>query len=523
MATDRDQWADNLSGESSGGWLAGFLADEDQLDRRSLWRLGSWGAGSVAAVVVALLANQYSIGWRREQGASADLARQAQQIQWIAKESQDETRRLASAVDTLNSDRDRLYSRVTVLEQGLDTVTGSIGRQSAASASEAPTSTPAVSPPFASSSAASVPSTPQPAADPPAAELIGPPKPAAVPVPTVSKSGAPPAGSPSPSVAQNIAPPPATAAPKTTAAATAAATDKASTAAALPPGPAAAPAPPQTAVPVARSELTNDASAAAITAPATAMGAPATAMAAPTTAMAAPMATATAAPAVSTTPLMPSKSILAPPDPAAAKLIEPDPSTSNLPPLPSPQTVAAAPGMTEPAAAEAQVPAVAVQRTEFGIDLGGANSVDGLRALWRGLLKFRSNKALAELRPIIVVRERSSGLGMQLRLVAGPLSDAAAAAKICATLTESDRSCETTVFDGQRLALKNDNGVKSDASTKAEGGAPAAAAVSNGHPAAASGRSLRRRGSANGTGTKAEEPEKPPPTKSSLTSFLGLR
>jgi len=215
---------------------------------------------------------------------------------------------------------------------------------------------------------------------------------------------------------------------------------------------------------------------------------------------------------------MPSKSILAPPDPAAAKLIEPDPSSSNLPPLPPPQTVAAAPGMTEPDAAEAQAPAVAVQRTEFGIDLGGANSVDGLRALWRGLLRYRSNKALADLRPIIVVRERSSGLGMQLRLVAGPLSDAAAAAKICATLTESNRSCETTVFDGQRLALKNDNGaktdngVKSDGSAKAEGSAPAAAAVSNGHPAAASGRSLRRRGSANGA--KAEEPEKPPPAKS---------
>jgi hypothetical protein len=220
-------------------------------------------------------------------------------------------------------------------------------------------------------------------------------------------------------------------------------------------------------------------------------------------------------------PLMPSKSILAPPDPAAAKLIEPDPSTSSLPSLPPPQTVAAAPGMTEPDAAEAQAPAVAVQRTEFGIDLGGANSIDGLRALWRGLLKYRSNKALADLRPIIVVRERSSGLGMQLRLVAGPLSDAAAAAKICATLTESNRSCETTVFDGQRLALKNDNGVKSDNSTKAEGSAPAAAAVSNDHPAAASGRSLRRRGSANGA--KIEEPEKPPPTKSSLTSFLGLR
>jgi hypothetical protein len=43
---------------------------------------------------------------------------------------------------------------------------------------------------------------------------------------------------------------------------------------------------------------------------------------------------------------------------------------------------------------------------------------------------------------------------MQLRLVAGPLADAAAAAKICAALLESQRPCETTVFDGQRLAMK---------------------------------------------------------------------
>ncbi len=77
------------------------------------------------------------------------------------------------------------------------------------------------------------------------------------------------------------------------------------------------------------------------------------------------------------------------------------------------------------------------------MDVGGANSLGGLRALWRGL---KSNTALAALRPIIVV--------MQLRLVAGPLADAAAAAKICAALLESQRPCETTVFDGQRLAMK---------------------------------------------------------------------
>jgi hypothetical protein len=95
--------------------------------------------------------------------------------------------------------------------------------------------------------------------------------------------------------------------------------------------------------------------------------------------------------------------------------------------------------------------ATPVARTEFGVDIGTANSLDGLRALWRGLAQ---TPALNGLRPIIVVRERSNGLGMQLRLVAGPLTDAAAAARICASLADSKRICETSVFDGQRLALK---------------------------------------------------------------------
>jgi hypothetical protein len=95
-----------------------------------------------------------------------------------------------------------------------------------------------------------------------------------------------------------------------------------------------------------------------------------------------------------------------------------------------------------------------VQRTEFAVDLGTANSIGGLRALWRGLTK--SNSELAGLRPIIMVKESVTGLGMQLRLAAGPLTDAGAAAKICAALIESGRTCETTVFDGQRLAMKAD-------------------------------------------------------------------
>ena len=141
--------------------------------------------------------------------------------------------------------------------------------------------------------------------------------------------------------------------------------------------------------------------------------------------------------------------------PAASKMTEPGKETGkDSAAMPaSPETPAPLPA-GEPGAADAELAKSAVQRTEFAIDLGSASSIGGLRALWRGLLK--SNGELASLHPIIVVRESNTGLGMQLRLAAGPLQDAAAAAKICAVLSENDRRCETTVFDGQRLGMAAD-------------------------------------------------------------------
>jgi len=160
MARDTDKRASSFETENTGGLLSGFLAEEDVLDRRGLWRLGSWGVASVGAVVLAVFANQSSTTARREQG---DLARQAEQIQLVAKQGQSEARRLASAIETLNGDRDRLYSRVTVLEQGLETVTGAIAKQQAATpASLSSVSPPAPTPP--SSTAAAAANDPQPPA-----------------------------------------------------------------------------------------------------------------------------------------------------------------------------------------------------------------------------------------------------------------------------------------------------------------------------------------------------------------------
>src|SRR4051812_32670326 len=362
MAKDSDPLADAFGAKETGGLFSGLVAEESSFDRGMMGRLGSWGVAAVGAGVLAVFANQAQLGWRRDQVASADLARQADRLQILTKESQNEARRLASAIETLNTDRDRLYSRVTVLEQGLDSVTGAIAKQT-------------TTPPQASVA------KPQ---DAPA--LIGPPAPgiaqvASTPAPANDKPRAEAAKEPS-------SPPPQSAA-----------------AASL----------------VAQLPATNS--------------------------------------ALPMLPLVPSKSIMAPPDPAAPKLVQPETAEKTTEkaaekkpdPVPAPIEVAAAPAKP-PEAAESEAPAIAVQQTRFAIDLGGANSLDGLRALWRGVTK--SNPEIAVLRPIIMIKEGNTGLGMQLRLGAGPLINAAAAENLCAGLAENDRHCETTVFDGQRLSMR---------------------------------------------------------------------
>src|SRR5262249_22550142 len=145
------------------------------------------------------------------------------------------------------------------------------------------------------------------------------------------------------------------------------------------------------------------------------------------------------------------KSMMGPPDPAAPRLVEPA-KTATAAPAPAAEAGVAAsivkeiPKDQEKLSSdedEKTAPPTAIQRTEFAVELGGANSISGLRALWRGLLKSNSAE-LAELRPIIVLREGNTGLGMQLRLAAGPLPNAADAARICAALAEMQRACDTT-------------------------------------------------------------------------------
>jgi hypothetical protein len=447
LAKNTDHLAGGLETDNTGGVLSGLLAEEDDLDRRALWRLGSWGVGAVAAVVVAVMANQTQFGWKRDQVAAADLTRQAQQIQQVAKETHSEAWRLASAIDTLNSDRDRLYTRVTTLEQGLDSVTGAIARQSSA------VPPPAVGPQAVQS--------PAPAVAPVAITQT-----ASTPEPAASASPA----EPSPAMVSSVAKDPA----KTPAAKSE--TAKSET-------PKAELAKPE----IAKSESAK----------------PEPAKTDSARIDIAKVDVAKNPDATPATPLVAAKSFMAPPDPSAAKLSEPAKPFSSVTASPIPEVVAAAP-VSDADADEETAPKVAIQRTQFGVDLGTANSVPGLRALWRGLLKSRSNAPLTALRPIIVIKEGANGLGMQLRLVAGPLNDAGAAARICAVLAENKRNCETAIFDGQRLSVTGED--------------PAT-------PPAAAKPSSRRRGAMKRAAVVVEEPPKKlePPATAAISSWFAKR
>jgi hypothetical protein len=103
-----------------------------------------------------------------------------------------------------------------------------------------------------------------------------------------------------------------------------------------------------------------------------------------------------------------------------------------------------------PAAPEPQEPVSS--KAAFGVDIGGGPTLASLRAAWD---RIRRNHAslLDGLQPVIAVREGRNGQ-VELRLVAGPIGNAAAAARLCASLAAAGLSCQPTAYDGQRLALR---------------------------------------------------------------------
>jgi len=151
------------------------------------------------------------------------------------------------------------------------------------------------------------------------------------------------------------------------------------------------------------------------------------------------------------TPLMPAKSIMAPPDVR--------PENCSLPThagyaaaAPDPEVGRGDDVIGRRRQGGCRIGASTVQRTEFAVDVGTANSEPALAGAVAGLAQVRNRNACAGrfTTRYIVVKEGNNGVGMQLRLVAGPLSDRQPRRRksVPPCWKANGPTCETTVFDG---------------------------------------------------------------------------
>jgi hypothetical protein len=122
------------------------------------------------------------------------------------------------------------------------------------------------------------------------------------------------------------------------------------------------------------------------------------------------------------------------------------PVATAFPPSPAPDPLAA----NQPAGDAA---AVAPTRAGYGVDIGSGLTIQALRTRWAAI-RSAHPEVLDGLEPILSVREIPRANHVELRLVAGPLPDAGAAAQLCASLTPSGLFCQPAMYDGQHLAVR---------------------------------------------------------------------
>jgi hypothetical protein len=138
-------------------------------------------------------------------------------------------------------------------------------------------------------------------------------------------------------------------------------------------------------------------------------------------------------------------------------------------PLPVPAPVESTASMTEPEPAEPEkvsstahasssmslpeAPPASIAKAEFGLDLGNGTSVESLRAIWAAASR-RHSSLLQGLGAVVQRRERGKGVAVELRLIAGPIPTAAAAARLCAAMIAAGAVCAPAPFEGQRLAIR---------------------------------------------------------------------
>lgn len=143
----------------------------------------------------------------------------------------------------------------------------------------------------------------------------------------------------------------------------------------------------------------------------------------------APSAAANASPTASPTP-----------PPIAAAAPKADTQTTAAVPLP-PTRVAAV------SANDAAPPAT--NQNEFGLDLGGAVTLDGIRQRWI-TVKASFGPLLSGMYPLAAREHRAGASGY--RLVVGPLPNSPAATGLCAHFAAARTACKSVKFDGEQIA-----------------------------------------------------------------------
>lgn len=133
------------------------------------------------------------------------------------------------------------------------------------------------------------------------------------------------------------------------------------------------------------------------------------------------------------------------------------PSTAATPPstaTPSPTAAApSSPTVTSRTPSPSSAVPAEPARSVFGLDLGGAANLAGLRALWAATTA-KHGSLLQGLQPLIAIREQPGPAPTELRLVVGPLPSAGAALRLCSLIAASGVTCQVAAFEGQKLALR---------------------------------------------------------------------
>ena len=147
---------------------------------------------------------------------------------------------------------------------------------------------------------------------------------------------------------------------------------------------------------------------------------------------------------------------------AAAPASQPQPSTA--PPGATATPAAAVPEAKLDPAITSSVPlpperAAAAQASagpepstnEFGLDLGGALTLDGVQQRWT-TVKANFGPLLINLHPLAAPERRQSKTGY--RLVVGPLPNSPAATGLCAHFNAAHTPCRAVKFEGEQIAQR---------------------------------------------------------------------